>query len=93
MYTPHETSQYKSDRKKVKKQGKDIDHLKWVVSELLDGKTLPEEYCDHELKGNKKGIRDCHLEPDWLLLYRIDEKNKILTLVRTGSHSELFKKK
>ncbi|MDX1919485.1 MAG: type II toxin-antitoxin system YafQ family toxin [Candidatus Caenarcaniphilales bacterium] len=93
MYTPHQTSQYKSDIKKIKRQGKNLNLLKQVVSLLLNGETLPEKYKDHELKSNKKGIRDCHLEPDWLLLYRIDKAKKALTLIRTGSHSELFKKK
>ena len=90
MYTPHQTSQYKSDIKKIKKQGKNLHLLKDIVSKLLDGEILSEKYKDHELKGNKKGIRDCHLEPDWLLLYRMDKENKILTLIRTGSHSDLF---
>ena len=90
MYTPHQTSQYKSDIKKIKKQGKNLHLLKDIVSRLLDGEILPEKYKDHDLKGNKKGLRDCHLEPDWLLLYRMDKENKILTLIRTGSHSDLF---
>jgi mRNA interferase YafQ len=90
MYSPQQTSQFKSDIKKVKKKGKNLDILKEVISLLLKAEYLPKKYKDHELKGNKKGIRYCHVEPDWLLLYKVETENNVLILIRTGSHSELF---
>ncbi|MBF0380822.1 MAG: type II toxin-antitoxin system YafQ family toxin [Magnetococcales bacterium] len=82
------SSQFKRDIKKAIKQGRDMEKLKTLLSLLIDGKTLPPEYLDHSLKGNWKGYRDAHIEPDWLLIYQVD--SKCLKLVRTGSHSELF---
>lgn len=63
--------------------------LETVVELLLDGQTLPEKYRDHQLTGNWKGYRECHIEPDWLLVYKIYESKLILSLVRTGTHSDL----
>ncbi len=63
--------------------------LETVVELLLDGQTLPEKYRDHQLTGNWKGYRECHIEPDWLLVYKIYESKQILSLVRTGTHSDL----
>lgn len=63
--------------------------LETVVELLLDGQTLPEKYKDHQLTGNWKGYRECHIEPDWLLVYKIYESKLILSLVRTGTHSDL----
>ena len=84
------TSQFKKDFKRVKKQNKDTDKLKTVIELLSSGEPLDRKYLDHPLTGNWNNHRDCHIEPDWLLIYRITESE--LVLERTGSHSELFKK-
>lgn len=85
------TNQFKKDIKLAKKQGKDIDKLFDVIGILANGETLDEKYRDHDLSGNFKGCRECHIEPDWLLIYEIDNDVLILVLNRVGSHSELFK--
>ena len=79
---------FRRDLKRVRKRGKNIDKLKIVVRKLSMGETLPASYRDHFLTGNYKGFRECHIEPDWLLIYRITEA--ALILVRTGSHADLF---
>lgn len=61
-----------------------------VISKLAVGETLDEKFHDHELTGDWKGFRECHIKPDWLLIYLVNETDLILTLSRTGSHSELF---
>ena len=85
------TGKIKKDFKLAEKQGLDIDELKIVVGMLAEGKRLPEKYRDHQLKGNYKGHRECHIDPDWLLIYKISESILVLSLVRTGSHSRLYK--
>ena len=85
----HYTTQFKKDYKRVKKQNKDVAKLKIVIENLVKGKLLEPRYRDHQLSGNWEGHRDCHIEPDWLLIYRITADS--LYLERTGSHSELFK--
>ena len=85
------TNQFKKDIKLAKKQGKDIDKLFDVIGILANGETLDEKYRDHDLSGNFKGCRECHIEPDWLLIYEIDNNVLVLVLNRVGSHSELFK--
>ena len=85
------TNQFKKDVKLAKKQGKDLDKLFDVIGVLASGETLDEKYRDHDLSGGFKGCRDCHIEPDWLLIYEIDDNVLILVLNRVGSHSELFK--
>lgn len=84
------TSQFKKDIKRIRKRSKDLDKLKAVIDVLVAGEQLPARYRDHALVGNYRGTRDCHIEPDWLLIYEIDEDE--LILIRTGSHSDLFKK-
>ena len=86
------TSQFKKDLKLAKKQNKDLDKLFNVVEILASGKALEAKYKDHELSGNFKGTRECHVEPDWLLVYSIQNDLLILLLYRIASHSELFKK-
>ena len=86
----HYTTQFKKDYKRIKKQNKDLSKLRTVIEKLADGQLLEPEYHDHQLYGNWKGHRDCHIGPDWILIYRI--KVDDLFLERTGSHSELFKK-
>lgn len=84
------TSQFKKDYKKTQKRGKNMDELKTVIGKLANGIELDEHHHDHELTGNWKGHRECHIQPDWLLIYRLDDDVLILTLTRTGSHSDLF---
>ncbi|MBU3948896.1 MAG: type II toxin-antitoxin system YafQ family toxin [Proteobacteria bacterium] len=84
------TTQFKKDYKRLKKQNKDLSKLRIVIEKLSSGKSLESGYYDHPLSGNWKNHRDCHIEPDWLLIYRITSED--LFLERTGSHSELFKK-
>lgn len=86
----HYTTQFKKDYKRIKRQNKNPEKLTSVIKLLLTGQVLDQKYRDHPLTGNWKGHRDCHLDPDWLLLYRITADD--LYLERTGSHSELFKK-
>ncbi|MGP1407491.1 type II toxin-antitoxin system YafQ family toxin [Selenomonas sp.] len=84
------TAQFKKDLKKAQKQYKDLEHLYDVIEQLADGNVLDEKYHDHELRGEYKGTRECHVEPDWLLVYEIRVKVLVLMLYRIGSHSELF---
>lgn len=84
------TAQFKKDYKRIKKQNKDLSKIKSVIEKLAAGEVLKPKYNDHQLSGNWKGHRDCHIEPDWLLIYRTSANH--LYLERTGSHSELFKK-
>ncbi|MBL1212868.1 MAG: type II toxin-antitoxin system YafQ family toxin [Ignavibacteriae bacterium] len=83
------TSQFKKDFKKISKQGKELAKLELIISTLLNNKPLPRKYQDHSLTGKWKNHRDCHIEPDWLLIYRYTSDSLILE--RTGSHSDLFK--
>ncbi len=83
------SSQFKKDYKKVKRHGKDISHPEIVVTKLLNKEKLPTKYYDHKLSGRWKSFRDCHIEPDWILIYQLTEDKLILE--RTGSHSELFR--
>lgn len=74
----------------MKKRGKDLEKLKYVVNELANQRPLDEKYRDHELTDNYRNFRECHIEPDWLLIYRIEKGELTLALVRTGTHSDLF---
>lgn len=84
------TNQFKKDYKLSIKRGLDINLLDNAIRILADGNPLPVEYKDHQLSGNWKGHRECHIRPDWLLVYRMTEDILILTLSRTGTHSDLF---
>jgi mRNA interferase YafQ len=84
------TAQFKKDYKKIQKQNKDSEKLKLVIEKLLSETTLEHHYKDHNLTGKWKKYRECHITPDWLLIYK--KTADTLILVRTGSHSELFKK-
>ena len=86
------TSQIKRDLKLATKQNKDLTKLFSVINDLSDGKALDARYRDHELSGNYRGVRECHIEPDWLLVYEIHDEVLVLMLYRLGSHSDLFKK-
>jgi len=83
------TSQFKKDSKRVSKQGKDLTKLEFIIETLLSNKILEPKFKDHSLSGKWKNHRDCHIEPDWLLIYQITTNSLILE--RTGSHSDLFK--
>ncbi len=84
------TSQFKRDLKLAKKQGKDIDKLFDVISTIAEGRRLDEKYRDHNLSGDYVGCRECHVEPDWLLVYEVMDKVLVLMIYRVGTHSELF---
>ena len=86
----HYTTQFKKDYKRIRKQNKDLSKIRTVIERLAAGQLLEPKSHDHQLSGNWKGHRDCHIEPDWILIYRITVDD--LYLERTGSHSELFKK-
>ena len=92
MYEVKFTSQFKKDLKLAKKQRKSLDKLFEVIDILSNGNPLDAKYHDHELTGTYKGTRECHIEPDWLLMYELRDDVLVLMLYRLGSHSELFKK-
>lgn len=91
-YTIKFTSKFKKDYKLAIKRGYPIKLLEEAVSLLANGKALPEKYVDHALSGNWTAYRECHIQGDWLLVYRIENNVLILTLARTGTHADLFGK-
>lgn len=90
MYEIYYTNRMKKDVKRAKKRGKDIAKLVDVLSLLQTGEPLPESYKDHQLIGDLKDFRECHIEPGWLLMYQIQEDALILYATATGTHSDLF---
>ena len=84
------SSKFKKDYKRIRKQGCSPEKMSAVLEKLAKGEKLPASMRDHELAGTYKGHRECHIEPDRLLIYRIDNNELILTAVRTGSHSDLL---
>ncbi len=84
-----QTKQFARDVKRMRKRGKDLEKLQAIVATLARGKSLDPKHRDHTLAGEWKNCRDCHIEPDWVLIYSADEKN--LRLERAGTHSDLFK--
>lgn len=84
------TTRFKKDYKLAQKRGCDLNLLQDVITLLANGEQLPENYKDHPLSGIYAGFRECHVQPDWLLVYKITESALILTLYRTGTHSDLF---
>ncbi len=84
------TSQFKRDLKKAQKQHKDLDKLFGIIEILADGYELDPSYRDHELAGKYKGVRECHVEPDWLLLYEVKHHVLVLMIYRVGSHAAVF---
>jgi len=82
-------TQFKKDVKLLQKRGKDMEKLRKIIMFLVEGEKLPRKNRDHQLKGTLKDCRECHIESDWLLIYRIEGSE--LSLVRTGSHSDLFR--
>lgn len=91
-YNVKATSQFKKDYKLSTKRGLDVNLLDEVIAMLAKGEKLPERNYDHALGHNWTGHRECHIQPDWLLVYWIDDDVLVLTLVRTGTHSDLFRK-
>ena len=90
-YEIKNTTQFKKDYKLAKKRGLNIKLLKEVVSKLANGEQLEVKYKDHMLSGNWSGHRECHIQSDWLLIYYIEDDELVLTLFRTGTHSDKFK--
>ncbi|MGN0164415.1 MAG: type II toxin-antitoxin system YafQ family toxin [Candidatus Ornithomonoglobus sp.] len=84
------SSRFKKDYKLIKKRGYDLSLLRQVVTMLANVEKLPERYYDHDLKGNYAGHRECHITPDWLLIYKIENDILVLGITRTGTHSDLF---
>ena len=91
-YIVKPTTQFKKDFKLVMKRSMKIELLEEVIAMLAMGETLPDKHKDHALTGNWVGHRVCHILPDWLLIYRIEDEVLVLTLARTGTHSDLFGK-
>ncbi|WP_375608804.1 MULTISPECIES: type II toxin-antitoxin system YafQ family toxin [unclassified Bartonella] len=89
MLIPVRSRQFKRDVRKAEKRGKNMNKLRTLLSLLIEEKPLPRHYCDHPLKGDWVGYHDIHIKPDWLLIYRIEVDK--LHLIRTGTHSDLFK--
>ena len=88
MFQPIYTNSFAKDIKLAQKRGENIDKLKKIIELLVNKEPIPQKYRDHNLVGNFIGRRECHIEPDWLLLYKIDKDEIIFE--RTGTHSDLF---
>ncbi len=84
------SNQFKRDLKLAQKRGCKIENLRDVVNALANEQKLDSKYRDHGLTGNYNGFRECHVEPDWLLIYRVNQEALELFLFRTGTHSDLF---
>ena len=89
-YRIRPTTRFQKDLKRVLKRGYDLSLLTVILKKLADGETLPEKNRDHSLSGDYSGCRECHIAPDWLLIYEIADDELILYLTRTGTHSDLF---
>lgn len=81
---------FKKDLKRIEKRGLPLQELKVVIQMLANEQPLPAKYRDHGLAGQYTGLRECHIKPDWLLIYKISSNQLILTLTRTGSHADLL---
>lgn len=90
MYSVRPTSKFVKDLKRIQKRGYNLALLTEVIKKLARGETLDSVYRDHPLRGNFAGCRECHITPDWLLVYEISSGELILYLTRTGTHSDLF---
>ncbi|MCM1546302.1 MAG: type II toxin-antitoxin system YafQ family toxin [Clostridiales bacterium] len=90
MYNIRATTKFKKDYKLIQKQGKNLKKLFDVIEKIANDEHLDKKYQDHFLSGDYEGYRECHIEPDWLLIYQINEDDIVLILSRTGSHSDLF---
>ncbi|WP_434511395.1 type II toxin-antitoxin system YafQ family toxin [Desulfitobacterium sp. AusDCA] len=92
MMKINRTSRFKKEYRQMMKRGYDSKLFEYVVGELANGRSLEQEYNDHALKGSFEGFRECHVQPDWLLIYIVENDVLMLTLTRTGTHADLFKK-
>ena len=90
MLTLVTTTKFRKDYKRIKKRGKDVSLLEDILNKLLNEEPLEERHKDHALTGDYIGFRECHIQPDWLLVYAINEYELILTASRTGTHADLF---
>lgn len=90
MYRIIPTARFRKEVKRAAKRGLPMERLEHVIDELAEGKTLVPQFRDHALTGNFAGYRECHVQPDWLLVYRIDKEILTLVLAYTGTHSDLF---
>ena len=90
MLTIKYHTMFKKDFKRIKKRGYDISRLEKIVELLANEVPLPEQFKDHNLSGNYNGFRECHIAPDWLLVYQVNNNELVLVLSRTSSHSDLF---
>lgn len=90
MYSIRPTTKFQKDLKRIEKRGYNISLLTEVIKKLANGEQLPEKNKDHSLLGEYSGCRECHIAPDWLLIYEIANDELILYLTRTGTHSDLF---
>lgn len=89
-YSVRPSTRFQKDLKRVQRRGYDIELLTEVIKKLANGEKLPSKYQDHDLSGNFAGCRECHIQPDWLLIYEIDDGQLFLYLTRTGTHSDVF---
>ena len=90
MYRIEMSSKFRRELKTARKRGYDMDKLEAVVELLANGISLPSKNKDHVLAGNYESFRECHIAPDWLLIYRVENEMLVLYLLRTGSHADLF---
>ena len=90
MYTVKPSSRFKKDLKLVKRRGYDMKLITEVIKKLASGEPLPDSNFDHSLTDDYVGLRECHITPDWLLIYKLSESTLILYLTRTGTHADLF---
>ncbi len=89
-YKVNPSNKFQKDVKRLEKRGYDIDLMKDIIKKLADGKKLPRKYKDHALKGKYKNCRECHVAPDWVLIYEVYKNELILYLTRTGKHEDVF---
>lgn len=90
MYEIRPTTRFQRDVKRIQKRGYDMGLLSGILKKLADGEPLPPKNRDHQLTGDFAGCRECHITPDWLLVYELVEEELILYLTRTGTHSDIF---
>lgn len=88
MHKPLYTKQFEKDIKRAKRRNKNLEKLKIIIRTILEGKKLDPIHRDHKLIGHYKGRRECHIEADWLLIYKVEKR--IIVFERTGTHSDLF---
>ncbi len=89
MLKPQTTTRYDQDLERMKRRGKKIEKINAVIASLCNEDKLDPKYRDHQLSGNLSRYRECHIEPDWLLIYKIQHEELILVLTRTGTHSDM----